>query len=177
MDDAGYSGFTLFELLLTLSLVAFLAGTAVPAMRQFIDRQRLQGAAEALSQELKQARNHALTYQKPVFFSLNSTAQTWCYGWSDEARCDCRSGGIHDCSSHSVDGVTPHENDSQNFPSTRLQLNRSASQSLIRFSPVRATATAQSLQLSNSTGEIHVIVSPLGRIRLCAPGMGRYVPC
>ena len=91
MDDTRHSGFTLIELLLTVALVALLAGLAVPAMARFADRHRLRGAAEALAQELRQARNHALTHQTTTYFSVSTPVpQQWCYGWDDTEKCNCQ---------------------------------------------------------------------------------------
>jgi type IV fimbrial biogenesis protein FimT len=175
MDDTGHTGFTLIELLLTVALVALLASLAAPAMSQLIERQRLRGAAEALAQELKQARNHALTHQTAVFFSLDDSARAWCYGWSDRAACDCQADS--DCSTHLADSNLSHRIRSNDYPAISLSLNRDASRQLIQFSAIRATATAASFTLNNSAGELKVIVSPLGRVRQCSRNMSTYSPC
>ena len=180
MDDTRQSGFTLIELLLTVALVGLLAGLAVPSMAQFADRHRLRGAAEALAQELRQARNYALSYQKTTYFSVSAPApQQWCYGWDDAERCNCQAarGNADACDSGAEGSTRPHRQLSHAYPSVRLSPSRSASNRYIRFHPVRGTATADTLSFFNNAGELRIIVSPLGRVRTCSVSISGYPPC
>jgi len=178
MDDTGHSGFTLIELLLVVSLVALLAGLALPAMAHFIDKARLRGAAETLVQDLRQARNRALTYQQTVYFSfVRGRADSWCYGWSDRADCDCRLAASQPGACLSGTPATAHlqRRQSTEFPTLALTLPAGSLGFSTRFAALRGTATAATLGLANKAGEIRIVISPLGRIRTCTPH-GRRLP-
>ena len=179
MDDTGHSGFTLFELLVALALVALLAGQALPAMSRFVDAARLRSAAEAFARELEQARNHALTYQRSVFFSVSVASGHWCYGWSDTAACDCTASVTRAsaCRTGAAGRYRTHGQSSADFPAAQLDTTRSAPLRTLRFSPIRGTASADSFSLRNRLGELRVVVSPLGRVRICAGGVTGYPAC
>jgi len=179
MEETRHSGFTLIELLVTLALVALLAAQAVPAMGRFIDKARLRSAGETLSRQLQFARNHALTYQLPVYFSVSvSKPEHWCYGWSEAADCDCTTTrtGTSSCTTVNGNQGLVHHQLSTAFPAVSLT-HRSTTSRNIRFSPVRGTASADSLILRNKAGSLRVVVSPLGRIRICAIDYPGYPPC
>jgi prepilin-type N-terminal cleavage/methylation domain-containing protein len=178
MEETGHSGFTLVELLVYVAVVALLADMAAPALTGFIQRGRLQGAAELLIQELRQARNRALTFQHTVYFSFSgSTAGIWCYGWSDRGACDCRLPADQAGACTSSDGAALHRRQASDFPFVALALPGAAYVYSLQFAAVRGTASATSLSLSNAAGEARVIVSPLGRVRGCATYGGVFPPC
>jgi type IV fimbrial biogenesis protein FimT len=180
MDDAGHSGFTLIELLLTVALVGILAGLAVPPMALFADKHRLRSAAEALAQELRQARNHALSYQKTVYFSASTqTPRQWCYGWDDNERCNCQAvpESTGACEAGPAGSRHLQRQLSNAYPNVTLSLSRSAYNRHIRFDAIRGTATADTLSLINNAGELRVVVSPLGRVRSCSTSFGGYPQC
>ncbi|MGI9321280.1 MAG: GspH/FimT family pseudopilin [Thiogranum sp.] len=179
MEDTRPSGFTLLELLVTLALVGLLAGLAVPAMGRLLDTARLRSATEAFSQELQQARNHALSHQQRIYFSLSVAADRWCYGWGELAACDCKAGDSEAtaCRTGSDSQRRLHRRLSTDFPSVKLNTTRPAASRTLHFSPLRGTATADSFALRNDAGELHVIVSPLGRVRTCSTDGRGYTAC
>lgn len=178
MEDTRHTGFTLIELLLALALIAVLTGVAAPAMGRLLDLSRLRSAAETLFQELQQARNHALSQQRITYFSFFAASDSWCYGWRDSSPCDCRSGDVTRRCGVDRDGKLPsHRQSSIEFPNVTLASTRSAKAATLHFSPYRGAAKALSLALHNRAGELRVIVSPLGRIRICSPEARRYPPC
>jgi type IV fimbrial biogenesis protein FimT len=180
MEDTGHSGFTLLELLVTMALVALLAGMAAPAMTGFLDRGRLHGAAELLIQELRQARNRALTFRRTIYFSFSGTApDSWCYGWSEHADCDCRLAADQTGACTSSDSRKPvlHRQQSSDFPSVKMAASDIARRHSLQFTAIRGTASAGSFTLRNKAGELRIIVSPLGRVRGCANSGRAFPPC
>lgn len=176
MDEPGHAGFTLIELLLTLALVALLAALAAPAMSRLAERGRLRGAAEVLAQDLRAARAQALGVQQTVIFTLTAApAGQWCYGWRADRPCDCRAGP--GAPGACRDGGAWQRRRAADFPGLALRLPREAARFELRFSPPRALATAASVRLLGAAGEARVIVSPLGRVRVCAASGGWFTPC
>lgn len=181
MDDTRHSGFTLLELLVTLAIIGLLAGLAVPAMATFIDSARLRTAAEALARELREARSYSLSTAQPVYFQVRKTsADQWCFGWSTRSSCDCDitdpSADTACVTSRNV-AVQPNQSTSGQHPFIQLTPRLRKGSSSFSFTPVRGTATAGSIGLSNKQGELRIIVSPLGRIRICSPQARRYPKC
>jgi len=180
MEDAGHSGFTLIELLVAVSLVALLAGLAIPAMGHFVDRARLRGAAGTLVQELRQARNRAINFQQTIYFSFRRrSAQDWCYGWSDQTACDCRldANQPNACLRGENSNAHGHRQLSSHFPSVTLDTAAGSSLVKLQFAAIRGTARAGSVNLSNKAGEVRVIISPLGRVRSCTTRGQVLAPC
>ena len=176
MEDTGDSGFTLVELLVTVLLVAMLAGIAVPAMASFLDKARLRSATQTLAQELRQARNHALSHQSTIHFSFSVRAQQWCYGWRDDSACQCDSHTLAALCRTGNDGRM-HTQSSADFPAVQLSANRRSALGGVLFSPLRGTATGAAFSLRSRYAEARVIVSPLGRIRICSPDGRGYPIC
>lgn len=71
-------GFSLVEAMVVVSVIAILATLAVPAFGEFIDRQRLKGAAETLQIDLQFARSEAV--RRNAFTTVTfATGEGWCY--------------------------------------------------------------------------------------------------
>lgn len=176
MEDAGRSGFTLVELLITLAVVALLVTVAAPAMARFLDKARLRAATQTLAQELRQARNHALSHQSTIHFSVSVREQQWCYGWRDDSACRCDShAGAAQC--RTANDGRMHTQSSADFPAVQLTASQHSTHGSVVFSPLRGTATGTAFVLRNRYAEARVIVSPLGRIRICSPDGRSYPSC
>ncbi len=179
MDDAQHEGFTLVELLVTLAIAALLAWVAAPAMARFLDNARLRAATGDIARELVLARNYAYTFRNPVYFNIAVTGTAWCYGWGNTPACDCRDRSPRSaCQTRESGQTLEHLRTSTDYPRIRLMLTGARSTSrLVRFSPVRGTATATSLLLENRSSQTRVIISTLGRVRTCSPDTAGYLVC
>lgn len=80
-------GFTLLELMVTLALVAVLAGLALPGFRQVAERQRTASAMHGLTAQLALARTAAITSRTAVTLcpargdGTCAASSDWSNGW------------------------------------------------------------------------------------------------
>ncbi|MCC6207210.1 MAG: GspH/FimT family pseudopilin [Gammaproteobacteria bacterium] len=165
-------GLTLIELVLTLAVLAVLAVSAAPSLLDLLDRHRLRGAAENLRGDLMLARAEALRLNTTVSvaFSIDSVNSRWCYGLSDSGTCDCQSNGA--CL---VAGAPAHGASTERF--RRIGLTTNLHLGTATFQPARGTANAGTVTLSAGASEVDVVLSALGRVRLCSDTLGAYPPC
>src|SRR5262249_13463584 len=70
-------GFSLFELVACLALVATIAGGAALRLPDILASVRLSGATQRLSAALRQARGHALERGSPVDVQLDDARGVW----------------------------------------------------------------------------------------------------
>ncbi len=153
------SGFTLVELMVTVAVLAILLGIAIPSFQGTLDKRRLTGAAEQLYADLQYARSEAIKRNTTVRLSFQSGAN-WCYGITTLASCNCNS---NNCQLDDVDKVVAGSGFRNVTPSA-------ASEGNVAFNPQRGTANGRTFSLqSTSVGTVNVIVSSLGRVKLCAP--------
>lgn len=74
-------GFTLLELITTITVMAVLAGLAAPSFSTFIANQRARNASFDLMAALTLARSEAVTRNRNVTFVRATTSQAWDKGW------------------------------------------------------------------------------------------------
>ncbi len=72
-------GYTLIELLVTMSVVAILATVAVPNFVSFIDNSRERAEVQSLLKTLIAARSEAVVRARPV--TISATDGDWTKGW------------------------------------------------------------------------------------------------
>ena len=74
-------GFTLIELMVTLSVMIVMLGIAVPTFKNFTATQRVKAVAEDVATSLLLARSEAVKRNKPVTIAP-VTAGDWTSGWT-----------------------------------------------------------------------------------------------
>ena len=77
-------GFTLIELMTTLTVLAIMLGIAVPSFRNFIAAQKVKTAAYELVSSMMLARSEAVKRNSPVLVTPGSAA-AWAGGWAVSA--------------------------------------------------------------------------------------------
>lgn len=78
--DRQNSGFTLVELMITLVVLLVLVLLAVPSFQDYIQKARVRGAADQITDLLAQARASAVKSNLPVAVRAQGSAGTWCLG-------------------------------------------------------------------------------------------------
>src|SRR5690348_8444591 len=67
------AGFTLVELMVTLSVAAIFAGLAVPAMEQSLQRRQIEGAAREVFGNLMMVRSQAIEKNRNSYISFSGS--------------------------------------------------------------------------------------------------------
>lgn len=174
-------GFTLVELMVTITIAAILLTIGVPSLTSFFDRQKVVAAAEEAFGNLQEARSEALSSNSAVFLAGFSGSGSWGYGFSTANNCepDVANSCLISFGSQNVERAWL----SAQHPDVSLVM----SGTIGMFEGIRGfysddDGTApEDLEWLFSIGDksIRVSVNPLGRINICSPAasVGGYVTC
>jgi prepilin-type N-terminal cleavage/methylation domain-containing protein len=196
MHERRQSGFTVIELMVTLTVAAVLAGLAVPGFRDLIDKSKLRGATDDVVSLLNTARASAVKLQHNVSVSIKSSS--WCAGAisaSDPSPGDqVGSVAVCDCALDATDasacyiggasiglyavvaaadhsGVTIKDVDSTIAYSSGLTFNSKFGALDLSNLPAGPLVTLVSPAKKFST---QISVSPLGQVYACSVG-GKFI--
>ncbi len=157
-------GFTLLELMVTLSILLILLGVAVPSYQQRQQEQALRAAADTLYGHIQLARSEAMARQDPDINIYFFAGQHWCYRITDRSDNECNS-----CAATcdiDQDGLSRGAAWSD-YPGVLLQEIAYAGDELgigIR----RGTLGAGHATFASGAMQVSVKTSGLGRVRLCS---------
>jgi type IV fimbrial biogenesis protein FimT len=160
MNRQKHAGFTLLETMVVIAIIGILAAMAVPSFQDMIERNRLKQVAEGLKSDMQFARTEAIKRSKNLRVTLTGTS-SWCYGIDDD-NTSCACGTAGNCAIKAVDG--------SQFQGISLDANN------VTFSFRRGTANASGSTLSSANYQARVIVSGVGRVRVCNPEVATRLP-
>jgi len=86
--------FTLFELLMTLSIMIFLLLVALPNLATFIDKYRLESNVELLLLSIKAAKVSAIKHNSHIIICRKASYLTYCAGNSNKVKRDWSGGWL-----------------------------------------------------------------------------------
>lgn len=180
MPRVRQAGFTLIELLVAVTVFIILTVIAVPSFSTYFDKSRVRGAADAIVNEIAQARQVAVKYDRDVALATVGSGSTWCIGskeadtpdLGDQAppsdACDCTSASecvvdgrqmVIDSAAH--DGITLASPPANLTFDGRLGMLADAED---------LSADDRSFDLTSKSGRyvLTVSISPLGQASVCS---------
>jgi len=147
-------GFTLLELVITVSVLALVATLALPSLGSTVERSRLKAAAESLASDLAEARFESARRGQPLQLDV-TPGPAWCWAVTSSAGCACDQ--AQRCR---LKGVVASEY-------AGIQM---VDASPTHFDPSGAAETRGGALFQSTRGErLRVELMPLGRARVCAP--------
>jgi len=164
-------GFTVLELMVTLTIVTILLTVAVPSFNSMLLDKRIVGAAEKMKADMEWARTTAIKNNSNIIMSTSITAPSWCYGFSDNGvACDCTI--ADDCT---VEGIT-REYDETLYGGTLLAPDGVFN---ITFLPrgILAAPLANVLTMTLNGRTANISVSRLGRGKVCSDSLSQFNNC
>lgn len=153
-------GFTVVELLITVSIMGLLLALATPSIKKTVDKQRVTGVCESIYQNLALARSSAASLNKTVTFSFkNNNTATWCLGLTDNSpsTCNCSTGGST-CTVNSI---------------SRMASYADFSGSAITVSGLASDITFDKRDLMPSSAATITVTSPFWGCKLRLESMGQ----
>lgn len=191
MKIGDQKGFTIIELMITVGILAIVMGYAIPSINDFFDKKRVIAAAEAFYSQLAYARAESVARSNEVTVTFSRTSDTsWAFGMVEgSSACTptetnpatsgacylyIESGattGKQAAEDYVLKTISSTDYSGANFISHPYGSNTPANS--IIFNPTRGTATGGSdtgiVLRSNSDFEMRVIVSAVGRVKICSP--------
>ena len=175
------SGFTLLELMVTVVVFVILAALAVPGLTTYMEKSRLRGAADDVVNQLAQARQVAVKYDRSVSLKTTGSGATWCLGAreadSPAVGFQAAAAGTCDCSAsnntckvdqgrESIVKSADHQGVTLSSAAGDLAFDGRLG---IRSDASVGNANASSFDLTSQTGAyvLTVNISPLGQATVC----------
>jgi len=169
-------GFTLFDLMIAVAILAMIFTFAVPAMTNGVEKRNTTSVAENIYSQIQMARSESIARSQPVFMNLSAGAD-WAIGFSTDQNCDPTDDDPA-CTLPDTDGnnAITHRVTFSDHPN--ITVATTANQ--ITFMPQRGTATAATINItsSGSVGYVMTVnVGLLGQVSLCSSNtdLSKYV--
>jgi type IV fimbrial biogenesis protein FimT len=152
------AGFTLVELMITITVAALLMTLGTPSLRSMVLRHRLEAAARELQADLAYARQEALRRGLDAHLAFQS-GSSWCYALSLGAAADCRLAATGGNVLKVVHGERHPE----------VVLLGADAMALSARSGMAVVGWRQAHFGAPQVGRVDLRLSPLGRSTLCTP--------
>jgi len=185
--DKATRGFSLIELLVTLMVLAALVSLAMPILGQ-LEKRRLIGAAEAVYSEFQFAKSEAIKQSRNMHVDVRE-GTSWCVGVSDEAGCDCTitdPDNANACTVSVYDVTNDQDEDvlrtirGEEFGDVTMLAGTTFTEEFDSLRGTLTDAAGNTVELQSADGlRLDVVISRMGRIRLCGPNepVGGYPQC
>lgn len=169
-----HRGVTFLELLVAIAVLGILAAIAVPYYGDYIQRQRLIGATEALYGVTLEAKRLALSNNRDVSVIVKSLSATdWCATVGEvvaSVAADCTGGWVTQPSNTQV------KVSSEDFPGIELLPSETTTAVAFQMPGVSASSTAAFSLVSPNSWVLQVGVADSARVSVCGD-VGQYNEC
>lgn len=184
-------GFTLVELMITLAVLVILTLLAVPSFQDYMQKARVRGAADQLTDMLARARVASVKNNLPVSVKAGSDSGGWCVGstqaiepaaWAPRsltaASCDCLDNDpvCHVEGEKLMVASSSFGSSPPSMTPTAIDFSYSAklggiSENGAPGQAFLASSTARSFLVTSPNGryQASVVVTPLGQSYICIP--------
>lgn len=163
------AGFTLVELMVTLVISAVLAAIAVPSMRNFIARKRVEGVAQELATDLRYLKSIQVQRNETVLIRFGSSGTSSCYVLYTlgprAGTCDCTRAAPLQCEDGSVELKTVVI---QGSTGVTIAANPDRLMLAGRNGLPQGGATLQASVLGTRGGEVRVSTNAAMRADICS---------
>lgn len=166
MRFSAMRGFTLIEMMISVAVLIVLVAIVAPSFNHFFDKYRVKRAADTLSSFLINAKSEAIKRNKSVSTVLTGNGATWCAGMTENATCNCTT-----TSACQIDGQDRVISSTAYKGVKLLGPTTTTAPHVFEFKTQRGTVVGNnSVQLESAAGlKLNVVVSLVGRIKLCSP--------
>jgi type IV fimbrial biogenesis protein FimT len=181
-----YSGFTLIELIVVITIIAIAISLSVPSWDVVSQKRKLTNATEQVAALLVVAQSEAQKRNQAVSLAFNRSGnQSWCIGAVLSPNgCDCAEADVASTQFCTIDG-TSNRITANSFSSLNLieamDTRPGTGDSYITFDPVRGILqpAGDKLQLTFESGgghyQLRLIIGPTGLLRICNPETDKAV--
>lgn len=192
-------GLTLIELMVGLTIVAFLLLSGAPSLTAWVRNAQIRSAAESILTGLHHARTEAVKRNSPARFQLTNTLENDCTpstaGKNWVVNLTATTSPEGQCGKAASDAAEPFIVQ-KSVASSNGSVTVTASQSVVSFnglgqqtpstSPAAAVGT-MTIDVTSTSGEcltsggagtyrcLRIVVSPAGQARMCDPSVGNSV--
>jgi type IV fimbrial biogenesis protein FimT len=153
-------GFTLLELMIVITIIAILASIALPAFEDSIERRKLIAAAEMLSSDMQWAKSESIRTNQQITIDFTDASNgLWGY---------------------SIFPTNPSKDVSAALLSefNDINLSQNFGSDDTGFEPVRGLALENgSATFSSDNYSIRVVLSLIGRVRICSNNISGVDAC
>lgn len=170
-------GVTLVEMMVTLAIVAVLLAVALPSMRDFVARKRLEGIAQELVTDLRLLKSHQIQNRPNTGTAIGfgSTAQKSCYilfvKGDNVENCNCAAADDVVCGAADAPGLRPVPIRQVNIPADsgiQVTSSRTTLDMLGYNGMPRSNRTVRVSVSSSRVGEVIVSTNATGVPSICS---------
>lgn len=163
-----FYGFSLFQLLIVLTIISILTISSVPTFIELYQKYHLKTTAQNLYYVLQYAKSESIKNNSSIYVDFQ-TGDNWCYGVNSGSTCNCNT--INSCSLGRY--ATSQTED--------LDLSLSGvSNHTIQFEGTHGAVTSSAIvtfTIHGQTNALGIKVNRLGSLLLCSSTLSGYPSC